>query len=135
MGGVPNDRAELILEALAALLETKELQNKKCPRGHFSSRPPVQIHVHEDAKTGRMTVQTDAGGRELSRAKPSGCAAMPPFANTEVATRPQSRRECAEKCWRAINIAAGRRVADGRGFWKYITSCHDSKGEAITRKT
>jgi len=55
LGGVPTDRAELMLEGLAALLETKELQ--------------VQIHVHENAATGRMTVQTDAGERELSRAE------------------------------------------------------------------
>jgi 5-methylcytosine-specific restriction endonuclease McrA len=69
LGGVPTDRAELMLEALAALLETKELQGQKCPRGHLPSRPPVQIHVHEDAETGRMTVQTNAGERELSRAE------------------------------------------------------------------
>ncbi len=69
LGGVPNDRAELMLEALAALVETKELQNQKFPRGHFSSRPPVQIHVHENEETGPMTVQTDAGERELSRAE------------------------------------------------------------------
>jgi hypothetical protein len=31
LGGVPNDRAELMLEALAALLESKELQAEKCP--------------------------------------------------------------------------------------------------------
>ena len=41
LGGVPNDRAELMLEALAVLVETKELQGQKCPRGHFPSRPPV----------------------------------------------------------------------------------------------
>jgi 5-methylcytosine-specific restriction endonuclease McrA len=69
LGGVPTDRAELMLEALASLLETKELQSQKCPRGHFPSRPPVQIHVHENAETGRMTVQTNAGERELSRAE------------------------------------------------------------------
>jgi len=68
LGGFPNDRAELMLEALAALVETKELQSQKCPRGHFASRPPVQIHVHENAATGGMTVQTDAGERELGRA-------------------------------------------------------------------
>ncbi|MCK9996323.1 MAG: DUF222 domain-containing protein, partial [Candidatus Krumholzibacteria bacterium] len=68
LGGVPQDRAELMLEALAALLETKELQGQKCPRGHLANRPPVQIHVHENAATGRMTVQTDAGERELSKA-------------------------------------------------------------------
>ncbi len=69
LGGVPTDRAELMLEAMAALLETKELQGQKCPRGHFPSRPPVQIHVHENAATGLMTVQSDAGERELSRAE------------------------------------------------------------------
>ena len=68
LGGVPQDRAELMLEAMAALLETKELQSQKCPRGHFESRPPVQIHVHENAATGRMTVQTNSGERELSKA-------------------------------------------------------------------
>ena len=41
---------------------------KKTPRGAFAGRPPVQIHVHEDAATGRMTVQTNAGIRELGRA-------------------------------------------------------------------
>jgi len=68
VGGVPADRAELMLEALAALLETKELQGQKHPRGCLDhSRPPVQIHVHETA--GSMTVQTDSGERELSRAE------------------------------------------------------------------
>jgi len=82
LGGVPNDRAELMLESLAALAESREMEiageaktkphkptQSGTPRGVFSSRPPVQIHVHEDAKTGRMTVQTDAGERELSRAE------------------------------------------------------------------
>ena len=72
LGGVPNDKAELILEALAALLETKGLRAQKCPRGHQSSRPPVQIHVHEDKETGRMTVPSDSGERELGRAPLSG---------------------------------------------------------------
>ncbi len=62
LGNAPTDRAELMLEALAALVEAKE----KGPRGPLTSRPPVQIHVHE--KEGRMTVQTLAGARELSRA-------------------------------------------------------------------
>jgi hypothetical protein len=41
---------ELMLEALEGLMETKELQGEKCPRGYFSSRLSVQIHVHEDEK-------------------------------------------------------------------------------------
>ena len=90
LGGVPTGRAELMLEGLAALLEAREMEvaadvevrnetnatgkpdqkNPRLgPRGPIPSRPPVQIHVHEDAATGRMTVQTDAGERELSRAE------------------------------------------------------------------
>ena len=62
LGGVSSDRGELMLEALAALIETKE----RAPRGALASAPPVQIHVHENQ--GRLTVQTDSGERELSRA-------------------------------------------------------------------
>jgi len=102
LGGVPTDRAELMLESLAALVEIREMEivaemeaaaseeieageevadetdaiiepHKRAqsgtPRGDFPCRPPVQIHVHEDTKTGRMTVQTDSGERELSRAE------------------------------------------------------------------
>jgi hypothetical protein len=39
----------------------------KGPRGPLTSRPPVQIHVLENE--GRMTVQTEAGERELGRAE------------------------------------------------------------------
>jgi 5-methylcytosine-specific restriction endonuclease McrA len=105
LGGVPTDRAELMLEAMAALLETKELQSQKCPRGHFASRPPVQIHVHENAETGRMTVQTDAGERELSRAESErmrcdaavcehggrNTTTIPPRVRREVLTRDNHR--------------------------------------------
>ena len=63
LGGVPFGRAELMLEALAALVESRE----KGPRGPRDNRPTFQIHVHEEA--GRMTVQTDAGERQLSRAE------------------------------------------------------------------
>ena len=65
LGGVPADRAELLLEALAALVAEKESEG--APRGARPGRPPVQIHVHEHAD-GRMTVQTDAGEREIGRA-------------------------------------------------------------------
>jgi hypothetical protein len=77
LGGVPSDRAELMLEALAALVETREAAGesdntdsiaKLLSGGPLAGRPPVQIHVHEDAKTGRMTVQTDAGERVLGPA-------------------------------------------------------------------
>ena len=61
LGGAPTDRAELLLEALAALVEAK------APRGALASAPPVQIHVHEDP-AGHMTVETAAGPRDLSPA-------------------------------------------------------------------
>jgi len=75
------------------------------PRGDFSSRPPVQIHVHEDAKTGRMTIQTDAGERELSRAESErmrcdaavceqggrNTTTIPPRVRREVLARDQHR--------------------------------------------
>ena len=80
LGGMATNRGELMLEGLAALLESKEMESRAItnhhkkeqsgtPRGVFASRPPVQIHVHEDQTTGRMTVQTDAGERELSKAE------------------------------------------------------------------
>jgi hypothetical protein len=66
LGGAPADRAELLLEALAALVEEKERES--APRGAAAGvRPPVQIHVHE-WPDGAMTVATDRGERELSRA-------------------------------------------------------------------
>jgi hypothetical protein len=65
LGVAPAGRAELILEALAALVEISE--GEKAPRGALASRPPVQIHVHETA--GKMTVQTQAGERDLGRAE------------------------------------------------------------------
>ncbi len=84
LGGVPADRAEFMLESMAAFLEIREMEiadetdsikkhhkrkHTRTPRGVLNSRPPVQIHVHENETTGRMTVQTIAGERELSKAE------------------------------------------------------------------
>jgi 5-methylcytosine-specific restriction endonuclease McrA len=57
LGGATADRAELLLEALAALVETRE----RSPRG---DRPPVQVHVHKCPECEK----TEVGGRELGRA-------------------------------------------------------------------
>ncbi len=97
LGAAASDRAELMLDALAALVETKE-NPKRGPRG-----PHVQIHVHEEA--GRMTVQTRSGERELSRAETErlGCDAavcrqgdrntttIPPRIRREVLARDRHR--------------------------------------------
>lgn len=64
LGAAPTDRAELMLEALAALVEVSE--GEKAPRGALGSRPPVQIHVHETE--GKIVLQTGSGERELGRA-------------------------------------------------------------------
>jgi hypothetical protein len=61
LGGVPTDGAELLLEALAALVDEKE----KGPRGPIVSAPPFQVHVHEEK--GELTVPTNAGKRKLDR--------------------------------------------------------------------
>ncbi len=57
LGGAPTDRAELLLEALAALVDSRA---SKGPRGPSAS---VQIHVHDHGD--RMTVVTNRGEREL----------------------------------------------------------------------
>jgi hypothetical protein len=128
LGGVPNDRAELMLDALAALLETKELQGQKFPRGHFSDRPPVQIHVHENAATGRMTVQTESGERELSRAESErmrcdaavcehggrNTTTIPPRVRREVLAR-DKHRCLAPGCGRTRFLEIHHIVARNRG--------------------
>ena len=57
LGKVPTDRAELLLEALAALVEMQE----RSPRGDL---PPVQVHVHQCPDCGK----TEAEGRTLGAA-------------------------------------------------------------------
>ena len=128
LGGLPTDRAELILEALAALLETKELQGKKCPRGHSPNRPPVQIHVHENGETGRLTIQTDVGERELSRAEAErfhcdaaickhggrNTATIPPRIRREVLARDQHRCQ-APGCGRTRFLEVHHLVARKKG--------------------
>ncbi len=91
LGGMPHDRAELMLEAMAALVESKE----KAPRGVLQNRPPVQVHVHECK--GRMTVQTEAGERELSRAETQrircDSAVCKPGGRNTTTIPPRTRRE------------------------------------------
>ena len=103
---VDPDQGELLLEALAALVEAGEAKResdntdshaKKGPGGPRTSRPPVQIHVHEDAASGRVTVQTDAGERELGRAdaermRCDAAVSQPDRRNTSTIP-PRTRRE------------------------------------------
>ncbi|RKZ09867.1 hypothetical protein DRQ50_14795, partial [bacterium] len=92
LGGIPTGRAELMLEALAALVESKEV-----PRGARAAGPSVMIHVHEEAATGLMTVQTDKGECEISRAEADRlrCDAVicRPGERNKATIRPAIRRE------------------------------------------
>ncbi len=89
LGGAPTDRAELLLEALAALVEAK------APRGASASVPPVQIHIHEEC--GRMTVQTHAGPRELGPAEAArvrcDAALCRPGGRNTTTIPPRTRRQ------------------------------------------
>ena len=115
LGGAPTDRAELLLEALAALVEAK------APRGALASAPPVQIHVHEDT-AGRLTVETARRPpRRSPPPKPPACAATRRSAATAAATPPRSRRACGARCSPATTTAAGPRAAGARGSWRCIT--------------
>jgi len=140
LGGVPQDRAELMLEGLASLLETKELQSPKCPRGHLESRPPVQIHVHENAATGRMTIQTDAGERELSAADADrircdaavcehggrNTTTIPPRTRREVLARDQHRCRapgCGRTRFLEIHHIVARQKGGGNNPENLVTLC------------
>jgi hypothetical protein len=93
LGVAPADRGELILEALAALVQISV--EEKAPRGALESRPPVQIHVHE--KEGKLSVQTDSGERSLSQADAErmrcDAAVSRPGARNTTTIPPRTRRE------------------------------------------
>ncbi|MCK9997404.1 MAG: HNH endonuclease, partial [Candidatus Krumholzibacteria bacterium] len=140
--GIPADRGELMLEGLAAIIEIKE--SELTPRGVVASRPPVQIHVHENAATGRMTVQTDAGERELSRAESErmrcdaavceqgdrNTTTIPPRTRREVLARDQHRCQ-APGCGRTRFLEVHHIVARQKGgsnkaenLMTLCSSCH-----------
>jgi hypothetical protein len=124
LGAAPADRGELILEALAALVEISE--GEKTPRGALGVRPPVQIHVHE--KDDRMTVPTRAGERELSPAEADrmrcdavisrpgqrNTATIPPRIRREVLARDRHRCQ-SPGCGRTRFLEVHHRIARSRG--------------------
>jgi len=130
LGGAPADRAELLLEALAALVETKEddIRGNMTPRGALHSRPPVQIHVHENAESRRMTIQTASGERELSRAEAErlrcdaticqpgkrNTTTIPPRVRREVLARDRYRCQ-APGCGRTRFLEVHHKVPRNRG--------------------
>jgi len=140
-----------MLEGLAALLESKEMESRAIanhqkmeqsgtPRGVFASRPPVQIHVHEDAKTGRMTVQTDAGERELSRSESErlrcdaavcseggrNTTTIPPRVRRKVLARDQHRCQapgCGRTRFLEVHHIVSRQQGGGNQAENLVTLC------------
>jgi 5-methylcytosine-specific restriction endonuclease McrA len=122
LGGVPGDRAELLLEALAALVDEKE----KGPRGPLRSGPPVQIHIHE--KGDKLQVQTDSGARQLcrpevermrcdaviSRLGKRNSTSIPPRVRREVLARDQHRCR-APGCGRTRFLEVHHKIPRRRG--------------------
>ncbi len=170
LGGVPSDRAEFMLESMAAFLEIREMEiadeadsmtkphkraHKRIPRGVLASRPPVQIHVHEDAATGRMTVQTNAGERELSRAESErmrcdaaiceqggrNTTTIPPRTRREVLARDQHRCQapgCGRTRFLEIHHMVSRRQGGSNKAENLMTLCsschrlwHEKRGGTI----
>jgi len=170
MGGVPTDRAEFMLESMAAFLEIREMEiadqtdavtkphkraHKRTPRGVLSSRPPVQIHVHENAETGRMTVQTDAGERELSKANAErmrcdaavcehggrNTTTIPPRVRREVLARDQHRCQapgCGRTRFLEVHHIVSRQQDGSNKAENLVTLCaschrlwHEKGGGAI----
>ena len=148
-----------MLEALAALLETKELQHQKFPRGDFPSRPTVQIHVHENAATGRMTVQTNVGERELSKAESErmrcdaavcehggrNTTTIPPRVRREVLARDQHRCQapgCGRTRFLEVHHIVARRKGGSNKADNLMTLCatchrlyHERRGRIQFRRT
>ena len=95
LGGTPTDRAELLLEALAALVDAQE----KGPRGPQHEGPPVHIHVHESNGTieaeGRPVGWADAErircDAVICRPSRRNESTIPPRIRREVLSRDRHR--------------------------------------------
>ena len=60
--GPVGNRAEMLLEAMAELVESRENSaGEKAPRGALAGGPSYQIHVHKCPDCGRASVQTSKG--------------------------------------------------------------------------
>ena len=113
--GTTGDRAEVLLEALAALGEI-------FPRGKLD--PPVQIHVHQCVTCGKI----EAGGRELGRADAErvqcdaavaepgrrNTTTIPPRVRREVLARDRHRCQ-APGCGRTRFLEVHHKKARARG--------------------
>ena len=90
------NRAEMVLEAMAALVAARNIsEDKKAPRGAFAGGPPFQVHVHQCPDCGGSTVPSSKGelavGKEvIARASRDAQVHRPGHRNT--ATIPPAMR-------------------------------------------
>lgn len=128
--GVTGDRAELVLNGLAASLETTVPSTETTPRG------AVQIHVHQCPDCGK----TEAGGRRLGRADTERIACdadvsepgkrntstIPPRTRREVLARDRHRCRapgCARTRFLEIHHVVSRAMGGTNDPTNLITLC------------
>ncbi len=142
LGEVPAGRAkaEVVLEAMAALVMSLDRDHGSAPRGGASSArrmAPVMTMLPATAETNSMPVPPS---RSTSTSVPSAsgpacrrvagsCRAARPISLVRSATRGSSsrasgtrrpsRRRSGARCWRAIVFAARRRVVRIHGFSRF----------------
>jgi 5-methylcytosine-specific restriction endonuclease McrA len=62
--GPLENRSELLLEAMAELVEARD---QKAPRGGLQNGPPFQIHIHQCPDCSKATVSTSKGELPVSK--------------------------------------------------------------------
>ena len=90
--GAGKDRVEMVLEAMAALVEDRQ----KAPRGALPGNPPYQIHIHQCPDCGRGSVATSKGELAVAKdfAESVGCDAgvLRPGERNTATIPPTTRR-------------------------------------------
>ncbi len=86
LGNAPTDRAELLLDALAALVESQE----RSPRGDL---PPVQVHVHQCPDCGKIESDGRTIGKIDSERISCDSAVSTPGKRNTTTIPPRTRRE------------------------------------------
>jgi len=132
-------KAELLLEAMEALLETDEV----APRG--ATTPHYQIHIHECPTCAKTTVQTPAGEQELSQTEieaihcdaqvhrpgKRNTSTIPPKTRREVLARDRHqcrRRGCDHTRFLHLHHIVPRRgggANDPENLVTLCSACHD----------
>lgn len=156
VGGLPEDRVEVLLDALAGTVEslTSSAESdcaSSAPQGAF--RPPVQIHAHLCPECGRVEVD----GRPVSRADaerlqcdaavaaPGGrnIATIPPRTRREVMARDRHRCQapgCGRRRFLEVHHVVPRGRGGSNGAENLVTLCsachrlvHEGAGGVVRR--